>query len=982
MNTWDNSSQYSKSEIFEILSNDTNINKIKLCTWNVHSIKSANAFTNFKQDISGFVSKGVDFLLLTETWVEIDNNKFDPYKIENFNSIKCIRPKSTNKQGGGGVIIYVRSSYNYKVLRSVFLNHIEFVIVEISLTHAKFLLCCVYRPPNSDFDNFLLEFERILDFCANEQLIIGGDFNIDLFSNNSKTIQYNDLLSLYDVRFTNNAVTRIASKTLIDHVLTANLNNDDVITFTAEKMRSSDHNALITVVNLQPVLPLLQHSYTKRFYNYELLRNDFYNGLSEIKANNANLRLEELTCCIVNSIDLNSSVKTLALKSRNLMPEWADWRYFRMIKRIENIERKIVKLTKLCKPTSKLKAIQLRVKIALSSHNEFLAKNYYTKLIRNNPACSWVVVNEIIGKSSKVKSKITLSIGNTLVKDDQTIAEKFADYFCETVSNNDSVAISPHFIGTSMKNSMYFDPVSQDEVFETIMTLDAKKAAGSDSIPAKILKVIANELTAPLTELINMIVMTSTYPEQMKYAHVIPLFKGGDKNLPENYRGISILTILNKIVEKIILKRICNFVQHMKVDDKTQYGYRALYGTNDAIFKLVHNVSKALDMNDMLLVIFVDLSKAFDSISHKVLLHKLHCIGIRGFLYDLLESYLKDRFFSVKYGNCVSLIRLILKGVPQGAILAPMLFNISLIDMQNLNLQCDSIKYADDLLLFKRCNNSNFSEDMKVMGNDLMALNNYFTSNGLSINFAKTSFMIFKNANNVILPQEITTCSGIKIERISSQKYLGVIFDEKFDFNLQCDALINKLTDAVKAIRIIKHYLPKEALIQFFHAHFMSHIHYCSFIMAKFTKQNIMRIQRLQNWCVKLIFQLDKKHSTLDLYTNVINNTLPIIGIVYLSMLSFIKKSLIYSNELLPKYELNTNLTRLNGTLKVDRFKRKNRAGNETSCLGVKLFNQLPEEIRNLTSLKVFKKRVKIYLQKNVDILLMDDQFSNKRISK
>jgi hypothetical protein len=822
-----------------------------------------------------------------------------------------------------------------------------------------------------------------LEFCGNNKVIIGGDFNIDMLSTDSKTTQYKDLLKLFNVSITNNAVTRIASNTLIDHVLVANLDVENLLTLTAEKTRTSDHNALITCIDIHKKTVLKDNSFVIRNYDYEAMRSNFNYSVTTTLHPDVNLVLAELTDCITKVMNDNCDLKKYSLKSTSLIPDWANGKYFMMNKRIENIEKKICKLSRMNKPTTKLKTIQNRVKDELIKVNEKMAREYYSKLIKNNPACSWVVVNKILGKEVRNKNKIVLTEDNVTVSDDSSIAEIFANYFGQTVSTGNGSSLEPSFIGASQIKSMYFDPVNCEEVAEIIMSLDINKSPGHDSIPVKVLKEIVNELTVPLTDLINMIVMTSTYPDQMKYAHVIPLFKDGDKNSPKNYRGISLLSILNKIVEKVILKRLSDFMRHNKIDDTTQYGYREKFGTNDAVFKFVHQASMSLDKNDLLVVVFIDLQKAFDTVNHDVLLHKLHCIGIRGFLHDLLKSYLKDRFFSVKYGNCISLIRIILMGVPQGAILAPLLFNINLIDMQNLSLSSNCIKYADDLLMYKSCNKDLITEELaSIVGRDIKLLEEYFIKNGLVINFAKTSFMILRNSCVSNLPYEIELNNGARIVRVEQQKYLGIMFDEKMDFKLQCDALLDKLTDVVRALRIIKNHLPTESLLQFFHAHFMSHIHYCAFLYAKFTKDNVLRMQRLQNWCIKAIFNLDKKHSTVDLYTNVIHNTLPIIGIIYHSMLSFIKKSQLYDSDLLPKYQQYTNNTRSNGTLKAAIFKRKNRLGNETSCLGIKLFNQLPEEIRKLNSLKKFKRQTKSYLLGIVDVLLASDQLSNRRISK
>jgi hypothetical protein len=309
------------------------------------------------------------------------------------------------------------------------------------------------------------------------------------------------------------------------------------------------------------------------------MRTEFNCILDLSPPSNVNQLLETLTQSITKAVQDNCTVKKYELKSKSLIPEWANGNYFKLIKRIDNIDKKIIKLSNMQKPTSKLKHIQDNVKDKLANLNASMAKNYYSNLIKNYPAHSWVVVNKILGKPTKGKSKIVLTINDVLVNDESTIAETFADYFSETVSSSNEENVTPTFIGSHQSNSMVFDPVTCEEVYETILSINSNKAPGCDSIPAKILKEIVFELTAALTDIINVIVMTSTYSDQMKYAHVIPLFKNGEKNVPENYRGISLLTILNKIVEKIILNRMRGLsliFSPINVISKTNYVYNII----------------------------------------------------------------------------------------------------------------------------------------------------------------------------------------------------------------------------------------------------------------------------------------------------------------------------------------------------------------------------------------------------------------------
>jgi len=191
---------------------------------------------------------------------------------------------------------------------------------------------------------------------------------------------------------------------------------------------------------------------------------------------------------------------------------------------------------------------------------------------------------------------------------------------------------------------------------------------------------------------------------------------------------------------------------------------------------------------------------------------------------------LKGRFFSVRNNNALSTKREINSGGPQGGVLSPTLFNINQIDMQYLPLNAKCMKYADDLLLYNSYKKVELQEGLGKLKDDLLKLKDYFIANGLSINFNKTSFMVMSNGVSELIPAEIQLSDNDKIDRVSEQKYLGVLLDDKLNFKPQHSLLINKLTDTLRALRIIKNHVPTETLIQFFNAHFMSHLYYCAYM--------------------------------------------------------------------------------------------------------------------------------------------------------
>lgn len=376
----------------------------------------------------------------------------------------------------------------------------------------------------------------------------------------------------------------------------------------------------------------------------------------------------------------------------------------------------------------------------------------------------------------------------------------------------------------------------------------------------------------------------------------------------------------------------------------------------------------------------MDLSSAFDTLDREVLIKKLSYLGIKGHVLDLIKSYFQNRTQAVKIGTAISKKVVNDFGVAQGSILGPHLFNTILFDAPVIT--SSRLKFADDNVIYKSCKREEINTTICEMANDIKLMAAHFNSCGLMVNYSKTKYMIIGNNH---LTQENFTVLNIddttKIERVESQKFLGVIVDDKFSFNEQFKNLMNKLTQVCRVLSIIKHHLPREMLLDFFNGHFMSHIYYCSFIYAKLSSEQILRLQRLQNRCIKKIFCLDIQHSTLDLFKTYMPNTLPVIGVVYYSMMVYIKKSLLSDKPELLKFDVSNSNRRSSGELLVTRFRKKHCIAVDISCLGVNLYNQLSKDLTEIKNLQKFKSELKSYLIKKVNLLLDPDQHKTRKIS-
>ena len=234
--------------------------------------------------------------------------------------------------------------------------------------------------------------------------------------------------------------------------------------------------------------------------------------------------------------------------------------------------------------------------------------------------------------------------------------------------------------------------------FSGLCTISTLKnySAGWDEIPTSMAKKCITGFIEPLTYLINKSFSEGIFPTELKLARVVPILKAGDPMLLTNYRPISILTFFSKIFEKLMYCNIFNFLEENSIIFNRQFGFRQKHSTSHAIITLINKITNSLDHGDIVISIFLDLKKAFDTVDHRILLNKLYAYGIRGNVHDWFRSYLTDRSQFAIYDRERSDTKQIKCGVPQGSILGPILFIIYMNDIMNVSNILYTILYADD----------------------------------------------------------------------------------------------------------------------------------------------------------------------------------------------------------------------------------------------------------------------------------------------
>ena len=443
------------------------------------------------------------------------------------------------------------------------------------------------------------------------------------------------------------------------------------------------------------------------------------------------------------------------------------------------------------------------------------------------------------------------------ITDPTIIANKFNSYFTSIANDIQSKIHSSHtnFVKYLKEPNIYnffISPTSQFEVFNIISNLKSSKASGPNSIPTVILKQFNNEISYVLSNLFNLSFSTGVFPDVLKISSVLPLFKKDSKLLCGNYRPISLLSNISKILEKLMYSRLYGFLNIYNCLNELQFGFRAGNSTAHALLSITEKIRNALDNDQFACGVFIDLRKAFDTVDHEILIKKLEHYGARGIPKHWFCSYLNNRKQFVSINGFKSSLESISCGVPQGSVLGPLLFLIYIND-----LSC-SIKYstvyhfADDTNLL--CINKSLKSLCNKINYDLKKLTDWLNGNRISLNTDKTEFVIFRkprkkiNFNNVKIK-----LNGKRLSPSSHIKYLGILIDENLSWNFHITELCKKLNRANSMLSKIRYYVDKNTLRCLYFAIFSSHMSYCCQIWGQIGNHHLNKILSLQRSALRIL---------------------------------------------------------------------------------------------------------------------------------
>lgn len=846
---------------------------LTILTQNIRSIYSSN-----HDDLQITLSQlkfEADIIVLTEC--RLDANKPIPL-LNNYMSYYTLRQFNQND----GVVAYIK-------------NTIQAQVTELNLSHASGLqiytseltILGIYRSPSvANADSFIESINNHLETIdLHKNITLIGDININLIVKETEnTNQCKNRLNYLNVLSTHGCLPGHCLPTrkdsCLDHVI---LKLDKTLVsalVVVLQTTVTDHSMVVLgLKNLKnKVTKIIKY---KKLFDYDtaykfLVKTD----LSYFNTCNDPITLSTLLIEYIKKAILTNTRTKIIHKNKRILKPWMTSGVLRCIRLRNKMQLKL-----------KIEPYNLVLKITFKRFRNFctnLIKKtkmlYNKKLIEDsasNPKQLWSTINEITQfKSVKHSSANLLNIALDPTASVNEVNHFFVEIgksLAETILRSSGSQYTNPTLPNSFTTSFVLLETDNLEVDDILMSLDTNSAAGWDGIPTGFLKRSRDFVVPLITKLANLCFNSGIFPRVFKRSIVTPVHKIGDKDDVNNYRPISVLPCISKIIEKLINNRLINYLNKFNILSPAQYGFRKGISTQKAVKDLSKLIVDNVDKGSKCLTVFLDLKKAFDTVSVPRLVRSLECIGIRGTPLALLESYLHDRTQSVKIENYISDEESVIYGVPQGSVLGPTLFLIyinPLCDLGNSGGQIFS--YADDTAIVFSGHSWDAVKSVAEPG--LSEIARWLNSNLLTLNTAKTNYICFSHDVRTQPNEEFQlkihgcadssnhSCSCPVIQKVACIKYLGIMVDQRLSWHSHIELITGRVRKLIWIFKKLRHLMSPTLLNKIYIALAQSVIAYCIPVWGGATKTKFLDLERAQRSLIKVMYFKQFRYPTTDLY--------------------------------------------------------------------------------------------------------------------
>lgn len=907
-------------------------------------------------------------LCLVET--HIDNNiEEDEIKINGYKHIKCV----THNRRTGGILIYLHQNIKFKLCLNLNYEYLWFVGLEVEINNDIFKLDVLYHPPQKN-DNIFLEFlGEYFENLQGTSMIMVGDFNLDYFNETSfycnklKEITYiNGLKQIVEgpTRITQHSIT------LIDHIVTNYMNLTHDVHLTP---KIGDHAIIsVDIVGLRDLnrKTIIKKRYMKN-YNCEQLQNKI---LAKHWNNNSN-SVDSLANSFVHSLSksVNDMCPMVSYTSERTRfdNEWRNENIVNFTKERDRLYKRAV-FTGDEDDWNQYKSIRnILVGMIREAKEKYLIEvideNRYDgkKLWKN-------LKNFLPGSKTETFSEIRYN--NKTITDEQEIAETLNLFFLESISDIVTNIPKPKSCGVYMENihcvgALHGFGVVSMEVLKGILKSLSNTGEVVDGISTSILRDACVVAANRLLDVINTSLSVGEFPREWKTSCIVPVPKVAGTVLPGEFRPINLMPPYEKVLEICVKNDLIQYCSENNIIVPNQSGFRVNHSCEAAIINIFDNWLKEVDKGNVVLCVFLDFKRAFETVDRSSLLEKLNRIGVRGTALKWFGSYLEDRSQLVKFRNVFSTKRKSKYGVPQGTVLGPVLFNIYINDIVKCAKRCDISLFADDTVLYIA--GKSIYELVKIMNEELSDVFSWLCDNNMCLNVNKSKAMVL-GSNYALNAMDYTgykvVINSTEIERVDSCKYLGVVVDKNLNFKKHVDYMCSKIARKVYLLGRIGKNMTIYAKLLLYKSLVGPHFGYCSAILIGISRNERQKLQKLQNKAMRIILKCDR-------YTpiRVMLDTLGLMNIeqfIIYSAVMFVFRMRIntlpqyLTDKLMVVQSVHEHNTRSINNYYIENFKRSQTA-KTVFVGGLRLFNDLPQQLRDCSGVSSFKCNVIHYIINN-----------------
>lgn len=811
-------------------------------------------------------------LCLTETWLDATSQP-TAYVPEGYKIIRQDRQdqfkQKYGKTDGGGIAVIYKDDIKVKPL-NIKIDTEETLWVEVK-SNPNLIIGTIYRSSYTDLlteneKGTILESQVTEALYKNRNMIVVGDFNCDTEEEDQdkNTKVLNEVFDSLSMKQLITKPTRIDTRTnkatTIDHVWT-----DPEINLVREAGTIegiSDHIGIYVKANTAKEKHKPEKSRFRSYRNYQPSR--FNEDLKEaiacaelkelIEQEKANEATELWVKIFVETAEKHAPImEVVKSKKRKFIP----W-FCRELENLIEEKQKRLQLSRLYGRPSDIKLVKM-LSNKITRLKRKCKKAYYTEKLQQyegEPKKMWKVLKEVTQTENKPNNTEPEFI-------DQRTANQFNTFFATVGSEiQKRLNIKERSESVTVTGGFKFKEENEEKIIKLIDRIKTDVAVGTDDINARLLKDAKHTIAKTLTQLVNISYKTNTFPSCMKNAKVIAIHKKESTEDPSNYRPLSILSTVSKVFERSAADQLVQFLENNSLLSIIQHAYRKLHSTTTCLSEVVNYIYKENDKGNIVGLASLDLSKAFDSINHNLLIEKLAKLGLGNNSLGWCQSYLLGRTQKTKFKNYTSLEETVTSGVPQGSILGPILFICFTNDMQEIFKNCKVMSYADDTQILVSAKSS--TQVKKMLESLIQTAQKWYSENSLLINASKTEVMLItRRRNKEKFEIEIMEDGRRKRIKLKTEiKVLGVYLDEELNWNSQVNAVNKKARYAAINLNRVNQLLPFKSRLTLYNCLVASHFNYADTVWAGCSSYNQSKLQRTQNMAVKSMLGLKRRESS------------------------------------------------------------------------------------------------------------------------